>query len=138
MVIQIIMKAFEVLVNILRFYSKYLNANTKYILSWTLKYKYSCIWPQACSEVATELYEYRLIVNTCSIPYMVKHSREKTFMFTVGNGYSLDNFCSSMLIDLYCQLKRAWFIGKDSRLSENLWKARKFSPSNVLPYTVAV
>ena len=33
---------------------------------------------------------------------MVKHSREKAFTFRVENGYPLENFCGSMLVDLYC------------------------------------
>ena len=43
------------------------------------------------------------------IPYIAtaKHLRGKlACTFTVENGYSLVNFCSSMLVDLHCQLTR--------------------------------
>ena len=34
------------------------------------------------------------------------------------NGYLLENFCGSMLVDLHYQSTRPYFMGKDSRLSE--------------------
>ena len=46
--------------------------------------------------------------NDCyAVPYTVKHSREKTFAFRVENGYSLENFCVSMLVDLYSHSTRS-------------------------------
>ena len=50
---------------------------------------------------------------------MAKHLREKTFTFRVENGYSLENFCSSILVDLHCQSTRPYFVGTDLQLSEN-------------------
>ena len=50
------------------------------------------------------------------ILYSAKHLRGKTSLFRVENGYSLENFHSSMLVDLYCQSKRSYFVGKDLRL----------------------
>ena len=44
-------------------------------------------------------------------------------------------YCT-IFADLYCWLTIPWFTGKDSRLSEKLWKLKKF-PSDILPYTVA-
>ena len=38
--------------------------------------------------------------------YTAKHSRGETFTFRVENGYSLENFCSSMLVDLHSQSTR--------------------------------
>ena len=54
------------------------------------------------------------------IPYMEKHLRGKTFAFRVENGYLLENFHGSMLLDLYSQSTRPQFMGKDLRLSEKL------------------
>ena len=60
--------------------------------------------------MSLELFEEELpwaenkVINT--IPYTVKHSRGKTLAFRVGNGYSLENFCVSMLVDIYCQLTK--------------------------------
>ena len=45
----------------------------------------------------------------------------------------MENICCSVLVDLYCQLTKPHFMGKDSQLSE---KPRNFSPSNVFHYTV--
>ena len=49
------------------------------------------------------------IVYKCcqnGIPYMAKHLRGKIFAVRVENGYSLEKFCCSMLVDLYYQLTR--------------------------------
>ena len=43
-------------------------------------------------------------VATAELPYMAKHLRGESFVFRVENGYSLENFCGSMLI--YCQSTR--------------------------------
>ena len=39
--------------------------------------------------------------------YLAKHSRRKTFTCRVENGYSLEIFRGSMLVDLYYQLTRS-------------------------------
>ena len=65
---------------------------------------------------------------------MAQHSRGK---LSVENGYSLENFCSSMLVCLHIlPMGKAIIMGKDSRLSEKTQKLRNFSCLNVLPYTV--
>ena len=46
------------------------------------------------------------------------HSRGKIFTFRMENGYSLENFRSSMLVDLHCQSIIPYFVGKDLQLSE--------------------
>ena len=48
-----------------------------------------------------------IVLSVRAILYTAKHSRGKTFAFIVENGYSLENFCGSMLIDLYCQSTRS-------------------------------
>ena len=41
--------------------------------------------------------------NSCFyILYTAKHSKGKTSVFRVENGYSLEKFCGSMLVDLHC------------------------------------
>ena len=45
--------------------------------------------------------------QTQGIPYMAKHLRGTTFAFRVENGYLLESFRISMLVDLYSQLTRS-------------------------------
>ena len=69
----------------------------------------------------------------CIVPYTAKHLRVKTFELKMENGYLLETFRGSMLVDLYCHSTIPWFVRQDSWLSKKLQKPWKFSPSKVLP-----
>ena len=59
------------------------------------------------------------------------------FVVREENGYLWENFCSSMLVDLYCQSTRPWFIGRDSQLCENRENRKSFLLKSPAIYDIA-